>query len=379
MSQVGRVRIGIKKGNRPIKIETFRFTSAYKEAIENIAALYGGEVGLWKPDEKGTQQYEVITEANAIPIIVAPGQVLDMWNELWNRGGCIRRCDGQMERLSGSPCLCPSDIDERRELAKTGKACSETTRFSFIVRDAGVLGLWRLDTKGHYAAVEMAGIAELLEQATMQGSYIPATLFLDQRTALKKGQTLRYVVPVIQINTSMGQVMESLGMSPTFGELGMAPPEAPKALSRPVPELPPLDTDDIIADQAIEAMYDKSISGDGTGMALPPIEAEPVSYVSPETGRISVPDPEPEVVAPEPLAPSEVVEIFDAVVVEEQTEEVNEVLRKAVILAAKRNDIDDDLRHELTAYITNGRTIHAGAITSAEAPDLYKLFRAVYR
>lgn len=364
MAQVGRCRIGIKKGNRPVKIETFRFTSSYKEAIENIAALYGGEVELWKPDEKGTQQFEVITEANAIPIVVAPGQVLDQWFECWSRGGCTRRCDGQTERLSGTPCVCPSDIDERRELAKTGKACSETTRFSFIVRDAGVLGLWRLDTKGHYAAVEMAGIAELLEQATMQGSYIPATLFLDQRTALKKGQTLRYVVPVIQTNASMGQVMESLGMQSTFGELGLAPQQKALPAPRPVAESPALDV------------------------------PEPEGYVDRETGRISVPEPEvepaplvadPKMVTsvitagsavPEPLA--EIAEILDAEIVEEKPQQ-NEQLRVAVVAAARRSDIDDELRHELTSYITNGRTIHAGEITSAEAPDLYKLFSAVAR
>src|SRR6266481_3583321 len=98
MQQVGRIRLGIKKGNRPVKIETFRFTSAYKEAIENIAALYGGEMEPWKADDKGTQQYEVITEANAITIVVVPGEVLSQWNERWSRGGCDRRCDGQTER-----------------------------------------------------------------------------------------------------------------------------------------------------------------------------------------------------------------------------------------------------------------------------------------
>ena len=60
----GRIRLGMQDEGRgfPKSLDTFRFTSPDKEAVEQIANLYGGEVNKWN-DKKASppNQWEVIT------------------------------------------------------------------------------------------------------------------------------------------------------------------------------------------------------------------------------------------------------------------------------------------------------------------------------
>jgi hypothetical protein len=98
------------------------------------------------------------------------------------------------------PCLCPTDQDERRTLAADGRACKPTTRLNVILPLVPDMGVWRLESHGYYAAVELAGTAEFLARATAEGRLIPARLRLDQREAKRPNQPImRYAVPVIEL------------------------------------------------------------------------------------------------------------------------------------------------------------------------------------
>lgn len=188
-TEVGRIRLGGEKPNQRTpgrKLTTFRFTSPRKALIERIAELYGGKVEQWQPP-KGAAQWQVITDASEVPVIVPPQDPSEsQWFEMWSAGGCQRRCDGVEEKISKSPCICDPDPEERD--------CKMHTRLRVMLEDVPGVGAWRVDTGSFYAAGELPGVAELLAMA--QGA-IPGKLFLDQRTVVRNGKTKNFVVPVL--------------------------------------------------------------------------------------------------------------------------------------------------------------------------------------
>jgi hypothetical protein len=223
MMELGRVRLG-EKGSRgePRKLTTFRFTSASRALLEAVAVKYGGKVREWKnaPDEG---YFEVTTEAAELEIVFPPifadtdGKPtvpFSQWMELWSGGGCQRRCDGEMEALSGKPCLC--DPDKRN--------CQPTTRISFMLPDIPGLGVWRVESKGWNAAAETPSAVGVLVRAATEGKFIPAVLRLEQRTSKSEGQTRRFVVPTIDIPGA------------TLNELVAG--EVPLAINAPTPSPP---------------------------------------------------------------------------------------------------------------------------------------------
>lgn len=218
--ELGRIRIGqvVKGANgktRPEKLDRFRLTSASRELLEKVAALYGGEVADWTPANGGPAQWEVVTEAKRLPILVPP-QPVSQYYELWSGGGCQRRCDGERELLTDRPCLCDPDPSER--------VCKPTTRLNVVLRDVEGLGVWRLETHGYYAAVELPGVAELLAQA---GGYITGHLGLEQRTAKRDGKTRTWMVPIIEVDVTPTALMA--GAAGPAGLIGSAPAALPAA------------------------------------------------------------------------------------------------------------------------------------------------------
>jgi hypothetical protein len=192
-TEVGRTRLGQKVPTangrmRPAKLETLRFTSPRRELIERIAELYGGEARPWSPG-KGNSQWEVITDAKSVPVMVPPQDPAEsQWLELWSAGGCQRRCDGVTETLSGRPCMCDPDPQERD--------CTMHTRVTVLLEEVPGIGVWRVDTGSYYAATELPGVAEFLSAA---GGIIPGRLILSERTVVARGKTHHFVVPVLDI------------------------------------------------------------------------------------------------------------------------------------------------------------------------------------
>lgn len=227
--ELGRIRLGqvqqTSNGKtRPAKLDRFRLTSASKPLLEKVAALYGGQVRPWTPANGGPQQWEVITDATRLPILVPP-QPVSQWYELWSGGGCQRRCDGQREIISESPCVCAQD-DER--------LCKPTTRLNVVLRDVEGIGVFRLESHGYYAAVELPNVAAFLEQA---GGYVSAFLVLEERVVKREGEKpKRFMVPAIEIEgVTPGQLVQGQVVRPEVGA-----GEAPAAVSgaRPAIEAP---------------------------------------------------------------------------------------------------------------------------------------------
>lgn len=210
MVEHGRIRLGVKTGRSMKSIDTFRFTSPDRTAIEQLAALYGGDARPWHDDKASPQnQFEVISKANRIPVWILPGQ-LDQNYEMWSGGGCVRRCDGEMCETSQRtydadyeavmvPCLC----DEAGKLS-----CSLHTRLSVILPEVKFGGSWRVETKGRNAAEEMPAMAELLEQLQARG-ILHAELSLEKRQS--QGGRRKFVVPVITPTVTANELVAGAG------------------------------------------------------------------------------------------------------------------------------------------------------------------------
>jgi len=210
--ELGRIRLGQKEtftkrdgttGTRPAKLDRFRLTSASQPLLEKVAELYGGEVVPWTP-AGGSPQFEVVTGSARLPIMVPP-QPVTQWYEFWTRAGCQHRCDGQHNVLTDEDC----DHDDPAHIEATKKP---TTRLNVVLRDVEGIGVWRVETHGFNAAVELPDVAEFLAAA---GGYVDGWLALEQRTSVEQTergpQTRHFMVPIIEIDVTPAQLMAGKG------------------------------------------------------------------------------------------------------------------------------------------------------------------------
>jgi hypothetical protein len=229
--EVGRLRLGVQgataEGKRyPKKINRFRLTSPDQQIIDYAAERYGGQAQAW--DNGGVEQFEVITDATAMPILLPPNPSdlgFSQFYECWAKGFCTKRCDGV--RDSVRDCLCDCDPDDRE--------CKATTRLSVILPEIAGLGVWRLESHGYYAAVELAGAVAMIEALVGVRSMVPARLRLDQREIRRlidgKAEVRKIVVPAIDLDTSVAQVQAlAAGVVPATA-IGNGPAESSREIS----------------------------------------------------------------------------------------------------------------------------------------------------
>jgi hypothetical protein len=276
-------------------LEKWRLTSSDLERLAAAAELYGGKPVPW---DAQPGQYELYTDTDQLPIMLLPGQTLSQWYELWSGGGAQRRCDGKREVLTDSDCICLGEEGERK--------CKPTTRLNVLLPDVPGLGCWRLESHGWNAAVELAGTAQFLEQATDRGQMLPARLRIERRRQVKDGQTRHFNVPIIDIDVPLRTALAAangvpearlevaearrLAAAPTTVAAAVAeverPAPAPKMTSRSAPPLP--------ADDEL-GFEDEPVAVEGgspPSFTLPEVvdKPGPASEVSP-----SPPDPAPAV------------------------------------------------------------------------------------
>jgi len=213
--ELGRIRIGqvvptTNGKTRPEKLDRFRLTSNSKALLEKVADLYGGSVAEWQPQGGGSKAWEVVTTSNRLPIMVPP-QPITQWYEFWTAGGCKHRCDGRTNVLTDELCE-PEDHGHQEALKRP------TTRLNVVLRDVEGVGVWRLETHGWNAAVELPDAAEFLAAA---GGYVNGWVSLEPRTSKaevpdrKNGgmkiETRNFMVPIIEIDVTPAQLMAGHG------------------------------------------------------------------------------------------------------------------------------------------------------------------------
>lgn len=208
LAEQGRLRLGFtvpatsRAGNpidKPVRSETWVLTSHSAEHIEHAAHLWGGEPEEWQPMGNGPRQHRVITTSKAIPAILPPGDPLTQAYEQWNKGGCVRRCDGVTEQLSGSPCVCLDQHGPTWFELGPKDVCASKSRLKVLLPDMPGLGTWRMETGSFYATDEIAGMVDTIRGAVGDSVLIPVTLRIEPRTRVAGGQTKQFTVPVVEL------------------------------------------------------------------------------------------------------------------------------------------------------------------------------------
>ncbi len=283
--EIGRIRMGAqveftkrdgKPGLRPSKLAQWRLTSPNRAAVDAAAALLGGQAQAWK--SPSGPQWEVYTTSDVLDVVIPPGEPVEQHMELWSGGGCVRRCTGgpdeygnpPVNQIGNTPCACPwgskVEDDRRVALAAEGNACKPTTRLRVVLPTLPGIGLWRLESHGFYAAVELVGRHNLLSQAAERGVYVPARLRLEPR---QRGRN-SYGVPVLDIRVSVAQIVSGEGVGALPAVVGARPvaaiapatrPELPAARPQPqvAPEVSPSELAQQAADWVMKATREKIV------------------------------------------------------------------------------------------------------------------------
>lgn len=207
LTQVGVIRLGEQRvassGKKyPAKLETLRFTSASRSMVEAIAAAYGGQVKPWQANTG--PQWEVVTGVNEVPVLVPP-QRIDPNLEHWGNGFRDRHCDGEIETIRNTPCLCAAAQLAGKPFAPRDM-CKPTTRMSLMLANMPGIGTFKLESHGWNAAAELPMLAEAIEKAPEP---IPAQLVVEvrEKKLFHPGKPQKdqiesrvYMVPVLHFN-----------------------------------------------------------------------------------------------------------------------------------------------------------------------------------
>lgn len=209
--ELGRLRTGWSRPNSdpkkrpiPVKSKTWVLTSFAEHYATAAAKAWGGKVEQWQPQGNGAPQFRVITERESIDALLPSGDPLSQNNEMWNKGGCARRCNGETELISRKPCLCMREFGEewyllRQDAYRKDKVCAATSRLNVILPDMPDLGVWRAETHSFYAANEWSGTVDMVLSGTGGKGLVPVSLRIEPRTRVAGGTTKHFPVVVVEI------------------------------------------------------------------------------------------------------------------------------------------------------------------------------------
>ena len=229
----GRLRTGFTQGNGPARSATWIVTSHSEEHVRRAAELWGGQPEPWTPLNSTIGQWRVITQAPAIEALITPGDPLNQYNELWTKGGCQRRCDGETELLSRQPCLCARQFGEDWHQQKKGVVCSATSRLNVMLPDLSGMGMWRAETHSFYAASEWGGMVDMVLAGTDGRGFVPVTLRIEPRQVVRDGKTKKFPVVVVELRgvtprqALAGPMTAATALDPASGQ-AVAAIEAPR-------------------------------------------------------------------------------------------------------------------------------------------------------
>lgn len=317
----GRIRFGVKgpKGE-PRALKTWRFTSPDRQAIEQLAELYGGKAKEWSDRKANPQdQWEVVTTSASISVMLPP-DALSVNYELWGGKGCLRRCDGEStqaltsnpnEPLVEVPCICNQNGHME---------CKPKSRLKVLLPEIRMAGFWRMETNSWNAVEELSAMESALSQMQAYGILYARLTLHPQSTA---GGSRKYVVPRLEFNESTQALIDGASTAvglPTGSRL-------PDTLGIGAP-LPAIAAGDSWIDEALD----------------PPVadsNGEPII--------------DAEVVEDDPPSP------------EEHHARVRARLHATIGEVAKSYDLKpDDLRHALVSAITQGTFTSSNDLTDAD-------------
>jgi len=236
--ELGRLRAGltetrVKDGREisyPTSSKTWILTSANRDYLDAAAQLWGGEVTEWQPVGNGPKAWRVITNTPVIDAILPPGDPLSQHQEMWSRGGCQRRCDGERELLTDQPCLCRAEHGEDFHEQKQGTVCDIHTRLNVFLPDLPDIGVWRAETKGFWPANHIAGYVDMIKGQVGPNVLVPVRLRIEPRTKVKAGKTSQFIEIVVELRSraSFAEILNApdvlaIGGGPERAAIGAGP------------------------------------------------------------------------------------------------------------------------------------------------------------
>lgn len=215
--ELGRIRIGAKTEKAMRALDSFRFTSSDRTALDQVAGHYGGTVKPWSDPKAAEGQFEVITTVSEIRIALPEDPLggTPMY-ELYGGGGRERWCDGEQCTIFTKGPDGPEPSEVACYCAAAGELeCRPTVHLSVILPDVRGIGTWRLTTHSWNAAQEMPAMVALIH--SLQGKGIQrGVLRIERKRSVQAGQTRKFPVPTLGLDAS---VEELIAGEATIGRL----------------------------------------------------------------------------------------------------------------------------------------------------------------
>jgi hypothetical protein len=194
---VGRFHSGRQVDGQPESLSEWRITTGDRVVADAVAQLFGGV-----PDETDSPNenfIEVLTAANAVPVILDGVKAIRSDMKLWNRSKLVHHCDGveflSPDEKAGRPCGCPALFAERKQAAKDYVGPSPSINITFRLADDPDLGSFRFQS-GSWTLAEV--LHEYENDLARVGGEAVATLRLELvEYTTKKGRHVSYLKPVL--------------------------------------------------------------------------------------------------------------------------------------------------------------------------------------
>lgn len=356
---VFRLRLGEKdRSGRPVKLSgAIKVTSPGESIVQAFVDEFGGEVETF--DEATSKDaYAAILPVTEIPIMVLPGQSIEQWWESYRKSVCERRCDGEVEQLSGKACSCPADIAQRM---KTKGACRPMTRLNVLCPDVAVVGAGSLVTHGLIAAETLPQSIAVAEAALSRGLMVPGVL----RSIEHKGRN-HYVIPQVEIvgvslrMLSTGEVPDGLAQ----GQRPQLAPPAPAAIGSGEQESGAATHVDEVAPQPADEPERKRPASSARKTAEPRRPAAAPALPGEEE-------------AAEPAAPpaQEPIDVASQPFTEENETLAGLDFSKKFGQACRDEGLTDAEKRNLIGRATDGRTFTTKGLLKTEIPTLREEFK----
>lgn len=187
---VGKFRSGKMSGRSPVALDAWRVTTGDPTVADAVAEMFGGDVAEW--ETSGEDSLEVLTDADAVRVIIDGPAAIQSDLKLWGANGVIiHHCDGVEfldDERKGKPCGCPELLADRKAAAKAGHGPKPDTRIVFRIEAMRDAGKFRLSS----GSWDLVRVLHEYENAIEEiGGSVAATLALETVSFVPKGGPMK--------------------------------------------------------------------------------------------------------------------------------------------------------------------------------------------
>lgn len=197
------LRGGLKSGKKGVSLAKWRILAAGEDNAKAIAELLGGKPTLF--DAAKEHDYEVLTEASSIEVVIAGAEAIEDKFIQWGANGLpVHECDGLRSLLKedkGELCGCSGTLKERK--AKARKGTGPGPGIVVTLRLAGLgyeLGLIKWIATSWQFAETTADVKDALDD--VEGEALATLEIVHCEFTDQEGDLVKYKKPVITVQGS---------------------------------------------------------------------------------------------------------------------------------------------------------------------------------